>query len=311
MPPSSVRTHSDNDSHSAPIRDCELAAQGNTDATRLYLREIGFTQLLSAQQELQIARRVQKGDQQARQRMIQSNLRLVVKIARRYLNRGLELLDLVEEGNLGLMHAVEKFDPNKGYRFSTYATWWIRQNIERAIMNQTRTIRLPVHVCKQIRRLNKLEQSLCLNMGGVPSPKVLASTMTISVKEIEQLYLLEESQVSADAPTVADSDTTLVDLLSAQSEREPVCQTVNGEFRQLLQQWMQQLSPRHQDVIRRRFGLGGFEPKTLENVGKDIGLTRERVRQIQIEALKQLRNIVGRDGLGPDYLSELFTAVET
>jgi RNA polymerase nonessential primary-like sigma factor len=274
------------------------------DVTRLYLKEIGHTPLLSAEEEVFYGRRALNGDKASRRRMIESNLRLVVKIARRYLNRGLALLDLIEEGNLGLIHAVEKFDPERGFRFSTYATWWIRQNIERGLMNQTRTIRLPVHIVKQLNSYVRIQRDFVRETGTEAGSREIAESTGTSRLEIERLMLLNENLQSVDAPVTNDSDTAVIELLSAESREDPRCVFQSSELKARLENWLQQLTEKQREIICRRFGLKGYDTDTLENVGSEIGLTRERVRQIQIEALKQLKVLIHKEGLNSEMLSE-------
>ncbi|PCJ24781.1 MAG: RNA polymerase sigma factor RpoS [SAR86 cluster bacterium] len=270
------------------------------DATRLYLKEIGHSPLLTAEQEVYYSRLVGKGDIASRQRMIESNLRLVVKIARRYLNRGLSLLDLIEEGNLGLIHAVGKFDPERGFRFSTYATWWIRQNIERGLMNQTRTIRLPVHVVKELNGYLRVKRELAQRTGKDVSESDIAALANSTVENVERLMRLNEKLTSSDAPVSIDSEKTIIDTIAADDHYGPGERFQSFELKKCLNTWLHQLSEKQREIILRRFGLNGFDADTLENVGKEIGLTRERVRQIQIEALKRLKLLIRREGLAAD-----------
>ncbi len=274
------------------------------DATQLYLKEIGYTPLLSAEEEVFFARTALRGNEASRKRMIESNLRLVVKIARRYINRGLSLLDLIEEGNLGLMHAVEKFDPEKGFRFSTYATWWIRQNIERGLMNQTRTIRLPVHVVKELNTYLRAERELSSKMAKEPTLEEIAALVEKPVKDVKKVMVLNEKVTSADAPLSGDSERPVVDFIADKNAQNPGYLFQSSELHHCIERWMHELSEKQQEVLSRRFGLNGFDSDTLENVGKEIGLTRERVRQIQLEALKDLKTIMGREGIASDVLSE-------
>jgi len=274
------------------------------DVTRLYLKEIGHTPLLSAEEEVYYARRALSGDSASRRRMIESNLRLVVKIARRYLNRGLCLLDLIEEGNLGLIHAVEKFDPEKGFRFSTYATWWIRQNIERGLMNQSRTIRLPVHIVKQLNGFLRAQRDYVRETGQEAGSREIAKSTGSSRLDVERLMILNESLSSIDAPAAADSETAVVDMLSAETKQNPRNHVQASEMRARIECWLLQLSEKQREIICRRFGLRGFDTDTLENVGVEVGLTRERVRQIQIEALQQLKILIRREGLNRELLGE-------
>lgn len=280
------------------------SVDATVDATQLYLKEIGYTPLLSADEEVYFARKALAGCEASRKRMIESNLRLVVKIARRYINRGLSLLDLVEEGNLGLIHAVEKFDPEKGFRFSTYATWWIRQNIERGLMNQTRTIRLPVHVVKELNVYLRAERELSSKMSKDPSVEEIAALVEKPVADVKKVMALNEKVTSADAPVASDSERSVVDTLSNESDKGPGQEFQSTELEGCISRWMGELSDKQQEVLSRRFGLNGYDSDTLENVGKEIGLTRERVRQIQIEALKRLKIIMGRDGVYRDVLTD-------
>lgn len=281
-------------------------AQGQTyvqktlDATQLYLNEIGFSPLLTADEEKHYARLALKGDESGRKRMIESNLRLVVKIARRYLNRGMSLLDLIEEGNLGLIRAVEKFDPERGFRFSTYATWWIRQTIERAIMNQTRTIRLPIHVVKELNVYLRAARELTQKLDHEPRAEEIAEVLDKPVEDVKRLLGLNERITSADTPLGYDSDKSLLDTIPDQHVSDPAELLQDEDMRTSIGYWLDELSEKQREVIARRFGLRGYESSTLEEVGREIGLTRERVRQIQVEALRRLREILERQGLGGD-----------
>ena len=266
------------------------------DATRLYLKEIGFSPLLTAEEEVRYARRSQKGDAAARKRMIESNLRLVVKIARRYMNRGLTLLDLIEEGNLGLIRAVEKFDPERGFRFSTYATWWIRQTIERGIMNQTRTIRLPVHVLKEINIYQRAARHLAQKLDHEPSPEEVANLLDKPVDEVKSMLGLNERTASVDAPLDDDPDRSLLDAIADDRTPGPEGMLQREDLRMIIQKWLGGLNDKQRQVVERRFGLNGREVATLEEVGADIGVTRERVRQIQVEALKHLKIVLEKSG---------------
>jgi RNA polymerase nonessential primary-like sigma factor len=266
------------------------------DATRLYLKEIGFSPLLTAEEEVRYARLAQKGDSAARRRMIESNLRLVVKIARRYMNRGLSLLDLIEEGNLGLIRAVEKFDPERGFRFSTYATWWIRQTIERAIMNQTRTIRLPVHVLKEINVYQRAARYLAQKLDHEPTPEEVANLLDKPVEDVKSMLGLTERVASVDAPLEGDEDRSLLDAIADEGAPDPEKILQREDLQALIRLWLNELSDKQREVVERRFGLSGHEVATLEEVGADIGVTRERVRQIQVEALKRLRQILEKAG---------------
>jgi RNA polymerase nonessential primary-like sigma factor len=272
------------------------------DATQIYLNEIGFSPLLSAEEEVFFARKALKGEEPARKRMIESNLRLVVKISRRYVNRGLALLDLIEEGNLGLIRAVEKFDPERGFRFSTYATWWIRQTIERAIMNQTRTIRLPIHVVKELNIYLRAARELSQKLDHEPSPEEIANLLDRPVADVERMLSLNERVASIDAPIGSSSDRTIVDTIADTHVSDPAALLQDSNLTSSLDHWLEELTEKQREVLARRFGLRGYEVSTLEEVGHEIGLTRERVRQIQVEALKRLRDIMEKQGLNSEAL---------
>ncbi|MBU2863744.1 RNA polymerase sigma factor RpoS [Reinekea marina] len=278
-----------------------LNANGNMqrslDATQLYLNEIGFSPLLSPEEEVYFARLVRKGEPSGRKRMIESNLRLVVKIARRYLNRGLTLLDLIEEGNLGLIRAVEKFDPERGFRFSTYATWWIRQTIERAIMNQTRTIRLPIHVVKELNVYLRAARELAQKLDHEPTPEDIAELLGKPVSDVKKMLSLNERVTSIDTPVGPSSEKSLLDTVADEHANDPSDDLQEQDLKQSIDRWLDELSEKQREVVARRFGLRGHETSTLEDVGREIGLTRERVRQIQVESLKRLRDIMEKQGL--------------
>lgn len=269
------------------------------DATQLYLNEIGYTPLLTPEEEMRFGRLALKGDKKARSRMIECNLRLVVKIARRYMSRGMQLLDLIEEGNLGLMHAVEKFDPERGFRFSTYATWWIRQTIERAIMNQTRTIRLPIHVVKELNTYLRAGQELTKYLDHEATPEEIAELLDKPLDDVQRMLGFNERVASVDSTVGANNDTSLIDMLSDEAQ-DPADLLIDDDMQMHLEEWLHELTDNQQQVLMRRFGLCGYERSTLEEVGDAIGLTRERVRQIQVEALKALRKILERHGLSKD-----------
>ncbi|GIU43948.1 RNA polymerase sigma factor RpoS [Shewanella algidipiscicola] len=271
--------------------------QKNLDATQLYLSEIGFSPLLSAEEEVYFSRKSLKGCAKSRNRMIESNLRLVVKIARRYNNRGLALLDLIEEGNLGLIRAVEKFDPERGFRFSTYATWWIRQTIERAIMNQTRTIRLPIHVVKELNVYLRTARELAHKLDHEPTAEEIAEKLDLPSGDVSRMLKLNERITSVDTPLGGDSDKALLDVLADDDSVGPDYKVQDEDMSKSVVRWLDELNSKQREVLARRFGLLGYEPSTLENVGKEIGLTRERVRQIQVEALKRLKDLLGAQGL--------------
>ncbi len=271
------------------------------DVASLYLKEIGYTPLLSAQEEVHYASLAREGDEASRKRMIESNLRLVVKIARRYVNRGLTLLDLIEEGNLGLIRAVEKFNPDLGFRFSTYATWWIRQNIERGLMNQTRTIRLPVHVVKELNKCLRISRQLGQTLDHKPSAREIAEQLEKSPADIEKIMRLNERVGSVDI-TIGDDNRTLVDSIVDNDGERPDKVAEGEDINVTLEGLLKRLTGKQQEILARRFGLRGYDASTLEQVGSAVGLTRERVRQIQIEALALLRTILRRQGIESDVL---------
>ena len=272
------------------------------DATQLYLSEIGFSPLLSAEEERHYSRLALKGDVAGRKKMIESNLRLVVKISRRYLNRGLPLLDLIEEGNLGLMKSVEKFDPERGFRFSTYATWWIRQTIERAIMNQTRTIRLPIHIVKELNVYLRAARQLTQKLDHEPSPEEIAEQVDRPLKDVEKLLGFNDKVASVDTPIGYDDSKSLLDTLADENSLNPADLLTNDNLRLHVESLLEQLNENQREVIARRFGLRGYDKSTLEDVGESIELTRERVRQIQVEALKSLRKLLEGVGITHDDL---------
>jgi len=270
------------------------------DPTGLYLSEIGISPLLTADEEKSFARRALSGDEAARQCMIESNLRLVVKIARRYINRGLPLLDLIEEGNLGLIHAVKKFDPERGFRFSTYAIWWIRQNIERAIMNQSGTVRLPVHIIKDINSCLRAVRTIRQHQVEEPTAADIAAHTDRDVADVERLMSLHNRVTIR--PGSAGEGGSPVDRLTARRDAEPPRRAHKVGMRDMVDHWVCELSDRQRAVVERRFGLHGHRRATLEQVGDEIGVTRERVRQIQLDALKNLRAMMERNGLSGDVI---------
>lgn len=284
---------------SAPgAKRASIHASVGCNAERQYLNEIGVSPLLTAEQEVSMARRVRAGDESARQCMIESNLRLVVKIARRYLNRGLPFLDLIEEGNLGLIHAVKKFDPERGFRFSTYGTWWIRQRIERAIMNQVRTVRLPIHVIKDINRCLRAASILRQNCRASPTCADIAAELGRPVRDVERLLALHER--TSIRASVSDEGPSRLDTLRAGHDVEPAQCAQKATVNALVDHWVLELGEKQQAVLERRFGLHGHRRRTLEEIGEEFGVTRERVRQIQIAALKSMREMMEMEGISGD-----------
>lgn len=273
-----------------------------SDVTQIYLNEIGANPLLTAAEEGVLTRRVRDGDFEARQTMIERNLRLVVNIAKHYLNRGIPLLDLVEEGNLGLMHALEKFDPERGFRFSTYATWWIRQNIERAIMNQSRTIRLPVHVVKELNQVLRMQRNLEALGNGEYTLEEVARRLDKTVDQVRALLALGEHTASLDAPLDIDPNLSIGESLADDQASTPDALIQDTEVEDLVRDWIDKLNDKQRTVIRHRYGIDECEIMTLEELAVRLSLTRERVRQIQLEALGQLRRSIRRRGIQRDVL---------
>lgn len=276
--------------------ETEPLVNSGFDATRAYLNELSKSQLLTADEEKIYGKRTLEGDIDARKIMIESNLRLVVKISRRYLNRGLPLLDLIEEGNLGLIRAVEKFDPDRGFRFSTYATWWIRQTIERAIMNQTRTIRLPIHVVKEMNVYLRAQRNLAQQLDHEPTADDIARHLDKPVKTVNKMLKLNERVTSVDVSYGKDFDKPLLDTISEEESRSPAEILQDNLIQTNVTQWVYQLADKQREVICRRYGLCGFETATLEQVALELGVTRERVRQIQMDGLKRLKEILEDTG---------------
>lgn len=292
------KTSRKTEKQSALPRSKGIAAEkSGADPTQLYLNEIGYTPLLTAEEEFKYGKLAREGDEPARRRMIESNLRLVVKIARKYYNRGLPFLDLINEGNLGLMHAVEKYEAERGFRFSTYATWWIRQSIERAIMNQTRIIRLPVHVIKELNIYLTAGREMVKELGREPSAEEIADRLDKPLDIVKRSLSLTDDVTSADISLSNDSTRTLIDTIPDGPENNPMESLAKSDLHKSLEQCLTQLDDRQREVVCRRFGLQGHDRQTLEMVGKAVGLTRERVRQIQLGALKDLRRSLAHQGV--------------
>jgi len=279
-----------------------ILGEPQVDVTQLYLNEIGQAPLLTAVEEVALARLVVEGDFEARQTMIERNLRLVVNIAKHYANRGLTLLDLVEEGNLGLIHALEKFDPERGFRFSTYATWWIRQNIERAIMNQSRTIRLPVHIIKELNIYLRAKRHLETHGVTDASSDDIAALTGHTVADVRRIMQLNERVASLDAPLDVDPTLSLGEAIADDNAHLPDEMLQLEEIEHHVHEWLKQLNDKQRWVIERRFGLNGCEACTLEDLALELEVTRERVRQIQMESLRMLRQVLRRRGVSRDEL---------
>jgi RNA polymerase nonessential primary-like sigma factor len=281
-----------------------LASELSTDTTQHYLNQIGTRPLLTAPEELYFATLAKQGDFASRQKMIEHNLRLVVSIAKHYINRGVALLDLIEEGNLGLMRAIDKFEPERGFRFSTYATWWIRQSIERAIMNQARTVRLPVHMVRELNQILRAKYHLEAQHhdGRDATAEDIAHLVDRPVEEVQDVLTLSEHAASLDTPLDNDPQASLIDLLPGAQEGNPDAQAECHEMSILIRDWLKGLPDKQRIVITRRFGLDNDDPSTLEQLAVEMGITRERVRQVQQEALIKLKRSLLARGVGKDAL---------
>ena len=260
------------------------------DPVRMYLKEIGKVPLLTAEEEIELAKRMEKGDEEAKKRLCEANLRLVVSIAKRYVGRGMLFLDLIQEGNLGLIKAVDKFDYTKGYKFSTYATWWIRQAITRSIADQARTIRIPVHMVETINKLVRTTRRLTQEKRREPTPEEIAAEMKISVEKVQTIQRIAQEPISFDATVGEDDDSSLGDFIDDKDTLNPLEYTENMIYREEIEKVLQTLTPREEKVIRLRYGLDDNRPRTLEEVGKEFGVTRERIRQIEAKAIRRLRH---------------------
>ncbi|MCD8223541.1 MAG: RNA polymerase sigma factor RpoD [Clostridiales bacterium] len=276
-----------------PVDETDLSVPdgvGMEDPVRMYLKEIGKIPLLSGEEEIDLAKRMELGDAEAKKRLAEANLRLVVSIAKRYVGRGMQFLDLIQEGNLGLIKAVEKFDYRKGYKFSTYATWWIRQSITRAIADQARTIRIPVHMVETINRLIRTSRQLVQELGREPTVEEIAKKMNLSVERVEEIKKISQEPVSLETPIGEEEDSHLSDFIQDDNVMVPADQAAFALMREQLLEALGTLMDREQKVLRLRFGLDDGQPRTLEEVGKEFNVTRERIRQIEAKALRKLRH---------------------
>ena len=272
----------------------DTALSSNTkinDSVRMYLKEIGRVPLLSADEEVALALRIQEGDTEAKQELAEANLRLVVSIAKRYVGRGMQFLDLIQEGNMGLMKAVEKFDHTKGFKFSTYATWWIRQAITRAIADQARTIRIPVHMVETINKLVRVQRQLLQDLGREPTPEEIGAEMDLPTEKVREILKIAQEPVSLETPIGEEDDSHLGDFIEDDNATSPADQTAYALLKEQLDEVLEQLTDREENVLRLRFGLDkNGEIRTLEQVGQVFGVTRERIRQIEAKALRKLRH---------------------
>ena len=274
---------------SSPAESDDYVKDIADDSVRLYLREIGRVPLLTAQEEIDLAKRIQKGDKAAKDKMVEANLRLVVSIAKKYIGRGLDLLDLIQEGSSGLLRAVEKFDYTKGFKFSTYATWWIRQAITRAIADQARTIRIPVHMVETINKLIRTQRRLVQELGREPLPEEIAAEMEIDVDKVNHILKIKQDIVSLESPVGDDKDSSLSEFIEDEDRPTPPEVAANQLLKEQVAEVLSLLTPREQKILRMRFGLEDGKSHTLEEVGLEFGVTRERIRQIEAKALTKLR----------------------
>jgi RNA polymerase primary sigma factor len=271
--------------------ELDLTVEPSLDSLRLYLRSIGRVELLSAEEEIDLAQRIERGDMIAKRHMVEANLRLVVSIAKGYLGRGLSFLDLIQEGSLGLIRAVEKFDYRRGYKFSTYATWWIRQAVTRAIADKARTIRIPVHMVEKLNRVTHVERQLVQRLGREPEPREIATELKVTVREVRDILRVAQTPVSLEKPIGDEEESELGDFVADERTEEPFETATENLQREDIQKALDALPERERQVIELRYGLRGHEPLTLEEVGRAFGVTRERIRQIENNTLKKLKHL--------------------
>jgi RNA polymerase primary sigma factor len=271
--------------------ELDLTIEPSLDSLRLYLRSIGQVELLTADQEIELAKRIERGDMQAKRHMVEANLRLVVSIAKGYLGRGLSFLDLIQEGSLGLIRAVEKFDYRRGYKFSTYATWWIRQAVTRAIADKARTIRIPVHMVEKLNRVTQVERQLVQRLGREPEPAEVAEELKVTVREVRDVLRVAQMPVSLEKPIGDEDESELGDFVADDGVEEPFEAATENLQREDIQKALNALPARERQVIELRYGLRGHEPLTLEEVGRAFGVTRERIRQIENNTLRKLKQL--------------------
>lgn len=295
---------SDDDGDEISIEDVALPKNASiNDPVRMYLKEIGKISLLSLDEELALSKRVEEGDEEAKRLLAESNLRLVVSIAKRYVGRNLSFLDLIQEGNIGLMKAVDKFDASKGYKFSTYATWWIRQAITRAIADQAKTIRVPVHMVETINKLKRIQRQMTLELNREPTEAELAKKMNTTEEKVREIFKISQDPLSLETPIGEEDDSHLGDFLKDESSMSPEEYAINEVLKDEIEEVLCTLTPREEEVLKLRFGLKGGTCHTLEEVGNMFGVTRERIRQIEAKALRKLRH-PSRSRKLKDYLSD-------
>ncbi|HMT06118.1 MAG TPA: sigma-70 family RNA polymerase sigma factor [Solirubrobacterales bacterium] len=281
----------------AAVASGEIGSDATLDSLRLYLRSIGQVDLLTAQQEVDLAKRIERGDMEAKRQMVEANLRLVVSIAKGYLGRGLSFLDLIQEGSLGLIRAVEKFDYRRGYKFSTYATWWIRQAVTRAVADKSRSIRIPVHMVEKLNRVHFVERQLVQDLGREPEPHEIADELGWTVQEVRDVWRVSQTPVSLEKPVGEGEETELVDLVKDENQMEPFDEASMNLRSEGVRRVLNSLPEREREVLIMRYGLGGMNPRTLEECGEAFGVTRERVRQIETSTLRKIKSLPEAQGL--------------